>query len=251
MTEATRPADNVGPLTPTPVSRPLVDILAVVVVSAAVYGLEGLAVSAGWITVAADARGASAVVVAAIAALLIVRARGGSFAELGFKRPERWSVVPLQVLAILVVFVALQLVVPLFLGLFFELPQADWSRYEGVAGNVGAALAMALILPFTASIPEEIIYRGFLIGRLETLLDGRKYSAALAVVLHAMVFGSIHFTWGRGGIVMTVIMGLVWGTAYLLVKRNLWVVIMAHSGGHLMMVAQLYYADPVAGLAGA
>ena len=42
---------------------------------------------------------------------------------------------------------------------------------------------------------------------------------------------------------MTFVMGLVWGTAYLLCDRNIWVVIMAHSGGHILFATQLYYAD--------
>ena len=225
-----------------PHQQPLADIGIVFLVSALVYAVEGWLDALGWVSVVADARGASAVVAGALAAVLVVRMRGGGFSDLGFKRPERWSIVPLQVLAILVVFVALQLLVPTALGLVFDLPQADWSRYDAVAGNPGAALMLALILPFTASIPEEIIYRGFLIGRLAGMLEHQKRGPAIAVLLHAVVFGSIHFTWGAGGVVMTFIMGLVWGTAYLLVKRNLWVVIMAHSGGHLLMVTQLYYA---------
>ena len=45
--------------------------------------------------------------------------------------------------------------------------------------------------------------------------------------------------------VMTVIMGLVWGASYLLCGRNLWIVIMAHSAGHLLMVLQLYLAESI------
>jgi len=36
------------------------------------------------------------------------------------------------------------------------------------------------------------------------------------------------------------VMGVIWGTAYLLCGRNLWIVIMAHSGGHIMLVVGLY-----------
>lgn len=43
---------------------------------------------------------------------------------------------------------------------------------------------------------------------------------------------------------MTLIMGLVWGTAYLLCGRNIWVVILAHSGGHVLLVTRLYFAAP-------
>jgi len=50
----------------------------------------------------------------------------------------------------------------------------------------------------------------------------------------------MHFQWGLGGIVMTSIMGLVWGVAFLLRGRNPWIVIMAHSTAHIALVLQLY-----------
>ncbi len=141
-----------------------------------------------------EARGATAVLAGGLTAVGLVFVRGGTFADLGFRRPKRWATVPFQ-----------------------------------VAGNLGAAISMALILPLTASIPEEIIYRGFLIGRLSDIF-GRNFGGAfMAVLVQALVFGAIHFQWGIGGMVVTVIMGVVWGTAYLLCDRNLWVVILAHS----------------------
>ena len=63
---------------------------------------------------------------------------------------------------------------------------------------------------------------------------------AIAVVSQAVIFGSVHFQWGLAGIVMTSIMGLVWGGAYLLCGRNLWIVIMAHSAAHVALVLRLY-----------
>jgi membrane protease YdiL (CAAX protease family) len=54
-----------------------------------------------------------------------------------------------------------------------------------------------------------------------------------------MIFGFVHFQRGLAGIVMTSIMGLVWGGAYLLCGRNLWIVIMAHSAAHIALVSQL------------
>lgn len=60
----------------------------------------------------------------------------------------------------------------------------------------------------------------------------------------AVIFGLVHFQWGLGGIVATIIMGLVWGVAYLLCGRNLWIVIIAHSTAHLLLVMQLYFTPP-------
>ena len=216
------------------------DILIVLVVSATVYLLEGLGISQGWLDVGPDARGATSVVAGALAAVAVVLWRGGTPASIGFRRPDSWLKLPLQALAVLAVFVAMQILIPQLLSLIMTVPEPDMSRYATVTGNLGAAISLALILPLTASIPEEIIYRGFLMGRLSTLFGTGTRGNILTVGVQALIFSSIHFTWGVGGVMMTFIMGVVWGTAYLLCGRNLWVVILAHSAGHLLFVTQLY-----------
>jgi membrane protease YdiL (CAAX protease family) len=226
-------------------ATPVLDILIVAGVTGLAYVLEGFADARGWIAVGEDARGATGMVCGALAAVCVVLTRGGTLGDLGFKRPKRWGVVPLQVLGILVAFVAAQNLVPLFLSSFVALPEPDFSRHAAVSGNLGAAIVMALILPFTASIPEEIIFRGFLIGRFSNMLGRGSFGASMSVLLQALIFGAIHFEWGIGGMLMTLVMGLVWGSAYLLCDRNLWVVILAHSSGHLLFVTQLYLAESI------
>ena len=216
------------------------DILIVLLVSATIYLLEGLGISQGWLDVGPDARGASSVVAGALAAVAVVLWRGGNLASIGFRRPDSWLKLPFQALAVLAAFVAMQILIPQVLSLVMTVPEPDMSRYATVTGNLGAAISLALILPLTASIPEEIIYRGFLMGRLSTLFGTDARGNLLTVAVQAVIFSSIHFTWGIGGIMMTFIMGIVWGTAYLLCGRNLWVVILAHSAGHLLFVTQLY-----------
>ncbi|NCF23779.1 MAG: CPBP family intramembrane metalloprotease [Gammaproteobacteria bacterium] len=49
---------------------------------------------------------------------------------------------------------------------------------------------------------------------------------------------------GAGGVPVTTIMGAVWGFAYLLCGRNLWIVILAHSMAHIALVTQLYALPP-------
>ena len=95
-------------------------------------------------------------------------------------------------------------------------------------------------MPLTAAIPEEIVYRGFLMDRFTRLFGGGAGASWLAALAQALVFGLVHFQWGLGGILMTTIMGLVWGVGYLLCGRNLWIVIGAHSLAHIALVTQLY-----------
>ena len=222
-----------------------VDIIIVLGASLLGFFLENFVNSQGWITIGIEARGVGGVLAGAFTAVGVVFARGGSFADLGFKRPENWAKLPLQVFAILTIFIVAQSLVPILVSLFIELPEPDFSRHAFVSGNLGAALFMALVLPLTASIPEEIIYRGFLIGRLSKIFDQSKNGAALAVLIQALIFGSVHFLWGAGGMLMTLVMGIVWGTAYLLCGRNLWVVILAHSAGHILYITQLYFSESI------
>jgi membrane protease YdiL (CAAX protease family) len=216
------------------------DILIVSAASVGAFALESWASSAGLVDAGDAARGAFAVIVGVLTTLAVVRHRGETWSDLGFKRTASWSTVPLWVVGILAAFVAGQTLAPKLLSVLVELPEPDFSRYDAIVGNLPAAIAMALILPLTAAIPEEIMYRGFLIGRLEAIFGGLSAGPVLAVAVQSLVFALIHFAWGIGGILLAGIMGAIWGTAYMLCGRNLWIVIMAHSGGHIMLVVGLY-----------
>ena len=220
----------------------LTDIAIVALVS--VVAFLGELAAAGFLPWGAEARGVIAVLAGAGAAVTITLRRGGSLAGLGLRRPRRWLTVPVWALGILVVFVVAQNVAPLLVAPFFDLPQPDMSRYNAVRGNAAAAVSLAIILPLTAAIPEEILYRGFLIERLARLFAGTRGATILAVLIQALIFGSVHFQWGVGGVVFAAIMGAVWGFAFLLCGRNLWITIIAHSMAHLALVAQLYLSPP-------
>ncbi len=219
---------------------PLAAIAIVVAVSALAFAIEvAVADHLPW---GAEARGVGAVLFGAIAALWLTVRGGGSLADLGLTRPKRWWTVPFWVVGVFITFGTAQALVPQLLAPYFDLPPPDMSRYEFIRGNPTAAVSFALLLPLTAAIPEEIVYRGFLIPQFERLYGDGTAMTTLAVLTQAIIFGSIHFQWGLGGVVMTTIMGLIWGVAFVLCGRNLWVVILAHSAAHVALVAQLYSA---------
>ncbi len=188
-----------------------------------------------------EARGVIAVLAGAAAAVWLTLGRGGTLADLGFRRPKRWLTAPLWAFGILVVFIVAQGMVPALLGQFFDVPQPDMSRYDVIRGNLAAAILFAIALPLFAAIPEELVYRGFLIERFTVVFGSDRRAAWLAALAQAFIFGLVHFQWGPGGILVTTIMGLVWGIAFLLCGRNLWIVIIAHSTAHLLLVMQLYF----------
>ncbi|MGD2131706.1 MAG: CPBP family intramembrane metalloprotease [Maricaulaceae bacterium] len=223
----------------------VIDIAVVVAVSAGAFATELWARDAGLVPFGDDTQGVGAVLAGAAAALAVTFARGRSWRDLGFKRPRRWRTVPLWVIGILLTYVLVSVVAPLAVSQFVATPEPDWSRYAALQGNLPAALLMMALLPFTASIPEEIIYRGFLMGRLTAIFGEGAIGAVLAVLVQSLLFGFIHlFGWGVGGAIATAMMGAVWGTAFLLCGRNLWITVIAHSAGHVLMVLQLYAVGP-------
>lgn len=219
------------------------DLLIVTVASVTAFAVELWARSVGVITLGAESRGVVAVITGAVVAVTLVLTRG-SVRSLGFHRPKNWLTVPLWVVGILTAYIAAQALVPALVSTIIELPEPDLSRYDAYQGDLTAVITLVLVLPFTASIPEEIIYRGFLMSRLRCVFGDEFAGQASTVLVQALVFGAVHFQWGIGGVIVTTIMGLIWGTAFLLCGRNLWIVILAHSTGHVLFAVQLYFATP-------
>ena len=81
----------------------------------------------------------------------------------------------------------------------------------------------------SAGFGEEMFFRGFLITRLKTVFSDIYLSSAISVLLAALLFGYMHVYYqGLVGLVNGGIIGVIFGTYFLLYKRNLWPLIIAH-----------------------
>ena len=101
----------------------------------------------------------------------------------------------------------------------------------GKFAEVPAGMALALVA--FAAIWEEIVFRGFLLGRLRAAMPMRDSRGAalcrdvLAVVLTALVFGTGHGYQGVLGLVQTAVAGVALG-ALTIWRKSLWPAIGAH-----------------------
>lgn len=94
----------------------------------------------------------------------------------------------------------------------------------------GAILPLVLFV----GLWEELVFRGFLLGRLRALIpvlsgpQGERTRDVLAVVVSALLFGAGHGYQGVLGVLQTTALGLVFG---LLVTyaRSLWPAVLAHA----------------------
>ena len=125
-----------------------------------------------------------------------------------------------------------------------ELQKADMSSYAFLQGNLPMLLLTLAGVYIVSSFGEEILYRGFLINRLAEFGNDSRLTRIIAVVISSLVFGLIHFSWGVTGVVQTTVMGLALAGAYLLTKRKMWVLVLAHAYLDTLLLVQIYLSSP-------
>jgi len=167
--------------------------------------------------------------VALIAALL--RWRGMRWRDIGVRRPTRPWWLFLQVPVVLVAWLGASLGAAAIVGRFLQRPEAS-ARFGNLAGNLPATLWWIAIALVVGGFAEEVIFRGFLLNRLEALLPRGAAGSAAAVLVQSFLFGAAHaYNRGLFGLLVLGTVGAVLAVSYLLLRRNLWPVILAHGLG--------------------
>ena len=185
-----------------------------------------------------------------------LRLRGQTWEHFGltFRFSGRWPLVrtvllsiPVLVAALLSFVVGQIIMVIIMQDAAPELQKADMSSYAFLQGNLPIFLLTMAGVYIVSSFGEEILYRGFLINRLAEFGKDSRLTRIIAVVISSVVFGLIHFSWGITGVVQTTVMGLALAGAYLLTKRKLWVLILAHAYLDTLLLVPIYFSSPGGG----
>jgi membrane protease YdiL (CAAX protease family) len=94
--------------------------------------------------------------------------------------------------------------------------------------NISSLLTWLGVIWTYAAFGEEISFRGYLLNRVADI--GNRSTAAFIIGLlwSSIMFGFAHWYQGWAGVISASASGLVFGSAYLLSGRNLWVSILAH-----------------------
>ncbi len=175
--------------------------------------------------------------VALITALL--RRRGMRWGNVGMRRPSRPLWLFWQVPVVLVAWLAASFGAATLVGHYMPSPDTS-ARFGQLAGNLPATVWWIAIGWLTGGFAEEMIFRGFVLNRLEALLPRGGRGSVVAILLQAFLFGAVHvFNRGLFGLLVLGTVGAVLGTFYLVFGRNLWPTILAHGlGNTLGMVAR-------------
>jgi membrane protease YdiL (CAAX protease family) len=167
----------------------------------------------------------------------VLRFRGETWSSLGLRRlpgaKAKLLVIPQAILVFLAVLAILTAVTfateAAGSQLLSEKIEGEVERWGDIAGNLKLYLLMLAISWISGGFAEEMFFRGFLITRLQTVLEGSKFASGLVVLLPALLFGYVHVYYqGLHGFVNAGIVGLIFGTFFLLYKRNLWPLVLAH-----------------------
>lgn len=109
-----------------------------------------------------------------------------------------------------------------------DIPRSDHSFFAHIEGNNLALVVWLCIAWFSGGFGEEMIFRGYLIGRISPLFNNHKWGLAAAITFQAIIFGLGHAYAGWGTALMSMINALILGLFLLFVKRSIWPLIIVH-----------------------
>ncbi len=168
---------------------------------------------------------------------IFMHLRGQSWSSMGLRplpgAKAKLLVVPQAISAFVAVFAILTIleygIEAVGLQLTLVAHEGEAERWGDIAGNLRAYLLMLGISWIIGGFAEEMFFRGFLITRLQTVFDGVNLASGFAVLLPALLFGYVHVYYqGLYGFLNAGVIGLIFGTLFLLYKRNLWPLVLAH-----------------------
>ena len=193
-------------------------------------GLRALGVPlAGLITVALSC-------VAVVACLRINRE---SWAGVGLTRVPRPLRMLLQGLGIAMLGYATAIAATVLATRVIGLAPMETARFAGMQGNLPMLLGMLAVSWTTAAFGEELLFRGFLQSRLQSLFSRWKFSGVAASLLQALAFGLVHAYQGPTGVLASGSIGLVFGLL-MLRTRSIWPLVIAHGVVDSVSMLALY-----------
>lgn len=164
-------------------------------------------------------------------ATILLYYRKQSWRDLGLTKPERY----LKMLGLVAITLAGTVVSIMLFEIFgrdlfatsTEAASGSDTRFDEMEGNISFFFSIIFFV-WIESFLEELQDRGFSLNRFESLFSKVPFSSILAVLFQAAIFGFRHtYDFSPKSITIGLI-GLVFGTIYVLTGRNLWPLIIVH-----------------------
>ncbi|MGF1545007.1 MAG: lysostaphin resistance A-like protein [Parvularculaceae bacterium] len=108
-------------------------------------------------------------------------------------------------------------------------PDGVEDRFGDVEGDLAMYLLWLGIVWTAAAFGEEMFFRGYLVTRLSSVFEGAPFASVLAIVIAAIIFGCGHMYYqGLRGLIIAGAIAVAFGSVFLLLKKNLWPIIILH-----------------------
>lgn len=177
--------------------------------------------------------------VVVVALAMFLREQG--MAYLGFTPVENWSAT-LGWSILLGVLIAL-------LSSFFIEPFAnrvtgathDFSVFDGMRGNLQSLIMYMLMAWVLAAFLEEIIFRGYLISEMTSVLGNSAFAILVSILLGSVIFGFAHWYQGKSGVVSTGIVGAILAVIFVVNDFNIWLPILTHGFVDTVGLGLIYF----------
>lgn len=122
---------------------------------------------------------------------------------------------------------------------WFDWAPPQFDALGPVAGNLPWLMLLLAIAWTSAAFGEELLFRGFLLGRLRVLFGGGRAAGIAAAAVQAVAFGTMHGYQGRTGMLVTGLVGFAYGLSCLRL-RALWPLVLAHGLMDTIALSLLY-----------
>lgn len=118
--------------------------------------------------------------------------------------------------------------IAILLGLVFAIGYSAFTFTNPLIGRNATELSLFKLagaaVGVVGAVVEECVFRGYLISELERI----KVSIPIQILVSGLAFGIIHVGFDLAGILITLVMGMVLATVYLIGKRSLTPCIISH-----------------------
>ena len=167
-------------------------------------------------------------------ATFFMKQRKASWKDLGLIFPKgkrEWLVhIGLAFLTVIIVFLVMGLVLdPILSHYGLEKPSDVADRFQFFLGKPLLFITyLVTVVWIGAALGEELLMRGFLLNRLSDFFGKGKLAWCISLIIHSIIFGMLHIYQGLAGIITTTFIAIIFGIIYLLAKKRLFPVIVAH-----------------------
>lgn len=168
--------------------------------------------------------------------------RGNVAKQVGLTRPKGLIKTALIGVALMIVGIIVSGIMDQIISVLpgFSSSGSDLSRFENLEGNLPLLIFWLINIWTTIAFGEELIWRGFLTNRLESIFSFGRFQDSVVFVVSATMFGLAHSYQGLYGIAITGFIGLIYVIAYRLLGRNLWALVIAHGLNDTLSIIMLY-----------